>query len=224
MLKKALLPLFLCSAIVTTILYAVEVQEEEYDSEEIIVKPVKKTKKASSKKKPKKRRASEIRKCKELETLLLGNRFDIKRIAAYLGSNVIGFFAAKAIANKIPQGMGTAYGLLCLLAAITTHYKLLKQYKVSGFPTSTLCVPCSGLYGLPVYAACNYLLLDLQLKNLAQNYDSDEMPECVKAEMDAFVEQYLDEENEADMNMSERVAFSKDILKQIKEEINGKKA
>ena len=34
----------------------------------------------------------------------------------------------------------------------------------------------------------------------------------------------VDEENEADMNMSERVAFAKDILKQINEEINGKKA
>lgn len=224
MLKKLLLPLFLCSAMVTTNLCAVEAEETE-TTEEVAAKPVKKTAKkatkAAPKKKSRKSRAGDIRKCKELEAVLLGNRFDVKRIAAYLGSNAIAFAATIALLNTMPDGVAGAYRLLHIPAMIAIHYKLLKQYKVSGFPTSFFC---AGPTGQLAYAAANHLLLDFQLKDLVKNYDNYEMPECVQEEMDAFVEQYNNEDAEVTMSMSERIAFVKDILTQLDEEINGKKA
>lgn len=200
MIKKILMPLFLVLTISSSYLQATIENNEgegEEEQEEIV----------------------EFEKCKKLEVLLLGNRFDAKRVAAFLTSNSIGLVCEVTFTflnqSKSLSLLFNTYQLLSIPLRFLIHYKLLKQYKVNGIPTSMFV---GGPMGELTYALFNKLMLNSAFEKLLQNHDPKAIPTCIKEQLDALAEQYKNN----NLTKYEIHEAAHEILVQLNEIMNGK--
>lgn len=220
MIKKLLLTIFL---MVSMNLINLQAKNEEYNDEEeqeevLVQKP--KGKRNKRKINTKDESKSEIRKYKKFEALLLGNRFDTKRIAAYLTSvwgaglltTALSIYIIFFNQSKLLKLSYLTYNLLQIPLMILIHKKLLQQYKVDGIPTSLFI---GGPIGQLIYAQLNKLMLSSAFKNLLENYDPTMTPDCVKKELDSIFDQYYSEDAELQLNFSERTELAHEILAKL---------
>ena len=208
MIKRTILALLLCSAFVGTTIHAASEAETTVQM-------------------------SETEKCKNLKKQLLGNRFELKRVAAYLGTWLIGNYISDRVHYRIYRACTEAnhYQLAYLfneyrnqyrnLALIAIHNMYAKQVGVSKLATlgHAILYGSSNPLGLTLYTLCSYYFLSQSLMNILEEYDAAKIPTCVKPAFDLLAKEFTDNDGDIKMNTKERIAFVTQVLKKLNTEL-----
>lgn len=153
----------------------------------------------------------ELEKCKELKVKILGNRFDPKRVAVVAPLFIIDLAAVFTLTLKgTKNGMSLPIAVCCGLAYGLCNKKLyemmLKKYE---------CVPGTadlGVIGIPLYALFNKSVVCSNVKKILANYDSEEIPSCLKKQFDALAEEYQANNGILTMTNNELLEFIIEIV------------
>ena len=106
---------------------------------------------------------------------------------------------------------------LKLSVAILMHKKLLKKYKINAF---TSFIMSTNPIGLVLYILCNHYFLGKALIKIVQNYNPDEIPLCIKPELDAAIKLWEKQKTRKKMDFHKYAMLALNIFEKLENTIS----